>query len=366
MTETLPDPAPRTSDGGVPLSTNATEATLMFREAAESSEAVARLLAANADTIAALGARLRAAPPAVVVTCARGSSDHAAVYGKYLIWTKTGVPVAATAPSVVSLYDAKLSAANTLCIAISQSGRSPDLLATVAAYKQAGAHVVALVNDESSPLAEAADTLIALKAGPERSVAATKSYICALAALAAITAEWSDDDAMRTAVAALPADLARAWDLDWSAAVAPLQTATNLFVIARGPGFGIANEAALKMKETCALHAESFSSAEVRHGPMQLVQDGFPLLALATSDAAGDGVREAAAEFAGRGAHVLIADARLDGRHGDSVLPALVAHPTIEPILMVQSFYKLVNALSVARGFNPDAPSHLAKVTCTL
>jgi fructoselysine-6-P-deglycase FrlB-like protein len=344
----------------------AEQATLMFREAAESSDAVARMLAANATTFAALGARLREAPPAVVVTCARGSSDHAAVYGKYLIWTKTGIPVAAAAPSVVSLYDAPIGTRNTLCIAISQSGRSPDLLATVAAQKAAGAHVVALVNDETSPLAATADTLIPLNAGPEKSVAATKSYICSLAALAALTAEWADDDALRAAVAALPADLARAWTLDWSAAVEPLRTATNLFVIARGFGFGIANEAALKMKETCALHAESFSSAEVRHGPMQLVDDGFPLLALATSDSVGDGVRSAAQEFAARGARVLLADAGLDGSQDDTVLPALAAHPAIEPILMIQSFYRMVNALSLARGLNPDAPSHLSKVTRTL
>jgi fructoselysine-6-P-deglycase FrlB-like protein len=344
----------------------AEHATLMFREAAESSDAVVRMLAANAATFAALGARLREAPPAVVVTCARGSSDHAAVYGKYLIWTKTGIPVAAAAPSVVSLYDAPIGTRNTLCIAISQSGRSPDLLATVAAQKAAGAHVIALVNDETSPLAATADTLIPLNAGPEKSVAATKSYICSLAALAALTAEWADDDALRTAVAALPADLARAWTLDWSAAVEPLRTATNLFVIARGFGFGIANEAALKMKETCALHAESFSSAEVRHGPMQLVDDGFPLLALATSDSVGDGVRSAAQEFAARGARVLLADAGLDGSEDDTVLPALAAHPAIEPILMIQSFYRMVNALSLARGLNPDAPSHLSKVTRTL
>jgi fructoselysine-6-P-deglycase FrlB-like protein len=344
----------------------AEHATLMFRETAESSDAVVRMLAANAATFAALGARLREAPPAVVVTCARGSSDHAAVYGKYLIWTKTGIPVAAAAPSVVSLYDAPIGTRNTLCIAISQSGRSPDLLATVAAQKAAGAHVIALVNDETSPLAATADTLIPLNAGPEKSVAATKSYICSLAAFAALTAEWADDDALRTAVAALPADLARAWTLDWSAAVEPLRTATNLFVIARGFGFGIANEAALKMKETCALHAESFSSAEVRHGPMQLVDDGFPLLALATSDSVGDGVRSAAQEFAARGARVLLADAGLDGSEDDTVLPALAAHPAIEPILMIQSFYRMVNALSLARGLNPDAPSHLSKVTRTL
>ncbi len=345
----------------------AAETTLMFREAAESGAAVARMLAANAATFAELGAKLRAAPPAVVVTCARGSSDHAAVYGKYLIWTGTGTPVAPAAPSIVSVGGARLRADNTLCIAISQSGRSPDLLATVAAMQAAGAQVVALVNDETSPLAAMADTLIPLKAGPEKSVAATKSYICTLAALAALTAEWADDDTLRSAVSTLPQNLERAWALDWSAAVAPLRRQANLFVIARGAGFGIANEAALKMKETCALHAESFSAAEVRHGPMQLVDDGFPLLALATSDAVGDGVREAAREFAARGARVLLADSRADGATAGTIaLPALTAHPAIEPILMIQSFYKMVNALSVARGLNPDAPSHLSKVTRTL
>jgi glucosamine--fructose-6-phosphate aminotransferase (isomerizing) len=340
--------------------------TLMHREAAEAGTAVARMLAANAGIFTDLGARLRAAPPAVVVMCARGSSDHAAVYGKYLIWSGTGIPVAAAAPSIVTVRRVPMRAENTLCIAISQSGRSPDLLATVAAMKASGAHIVALVNDESSPLADAADTLIPLKAGPEKSVAATKSYICSLAALAALTAEWTDDDALRTAVADLPQDLERAWALDWSAAVAPLRDQTNLFVIARGAGFGIANEAALKMKETCALHAESFSAAEVRHGPMQLVENGFPLLALATSDAIGDTVREAASEFAARGANILLADARGDAAPGSIALPAIAAHPAIEPILMVQSFYKMVNALSVARGLDPDAPSHLSKVTRTL
>lgn len=348
----------------------AAETTLMYSEAAEAGTAVARMLAANAQIFAELGAKLRAAPPAVVVSCARGSSDHAAVYGKYLIWAGTGIPVAAAAPSIVSVRRARLRAENTLCIAVSQSGRSPDLLATVAAMKASGAHVVAFVNDESSPLAAIADTLVGLKAGPEKSVAATKSYICTLAAFAALTAEWTEDTELRDAVATLPQDLARAWALDWSAAIAPLRDSTNLFVIARGAGFGVANEAALKMKETCALHAESFSAAEVRHGPMQLVEDGFPLLALATSDAVGDGVRDAASEFAGRGASVLLADSRADGAAADIAngiaLPALAAHPSIEPILMIQSFYKMVNALSVARGFNPDAPSHLSKVTRTL
>ncbi|MFV0622631.1 SIS domain-containing protein [Sphingomonas sp. ac-8] len=337
-------------------------ATLMASEAREAGDAVRRLLDANAATLATLGERLRANPPKVVVTVARGSSDHAATYGKYLIETLVGVPVASAAPSVASVYTATVAPGDFLCIAISQSGRSPDLLATVQAQKDAGAHVVALVNDESSPLAGMADTLVGLKAGPEKSVAATKSYITSLAGLAAIVAAWSEDAALGEALAVLPEGLHQARDLDWSAAGDALADACNLFVIGRGYSLGIAQEAALKFKETSGLHAEAFSAAEVRHGPMAIVGEGFPVLAFATSDAAGDSVREAAAEFASRDARVCLADARAGL---DATLPSIAGHPAIEPILMVQSFYLMTNALAVARGFDPDRPQHLRKVTET-
>ncbi|MEG3122729.1 SIS domain-containing protein [Sphingomonas sp. GB1N7] len=335
----------------------------MHSEAAEASAAVARMLAANRDAFATLGARLRATPPAVVVTCARGSSDHSATYGKYLIETLVGVPVASAAPSVSSVYAAPMAPGAAIIIAVSQSGRSPDLLATVEAYRTAGAYVVALVNDETSPLAKNADVMIALKAGPERSVAATKSYICALAAFAALTAEWADDVDLRDGLATLPDRLTEAFALDWNVVVDALAEATNLFVIGRGYGYGIAQEAALKLKETCALHAEAFSAAEVRHGPMAIVGEGFPVIAFATSDTAGDGVRTAATEFAGRGAVVCLADARASTDHAPA---ALAAHPAIEPILMIQSFYRMANRLSLRRGLDPDAPLHLSKVTKTV
>lgn len=337
--------------------------TLMFQEAAEAGAAVARMLAANADAFVALGAKLRAAPPAVIVTCARGSSDHAATYAKYLIETRTGIPVASAAPSVASVYATPAIPGHALCIAISQSGRSPDLLATVAAQKAAGAQVVAFVNDATSPLADTADTVIALSAGTERSVAATKSYIASLAALAAFVAAWSEDDKLRRAVVGLPEALARSWALDWGSVGASLQDANNLFVIGRGLGLAVAQEAALKLKETCGLHAEAFSSAEVRHGPMAIVGAGFPIIAFATSDVIGDDVRAVAADFAARGARVSLADARADGAASP---PALAADPAVEPILMIQSFYRMADALSRARGYNPDAPSHLSKVTRTL
>lgn len=333
--------------------------TLMAAETRESPEVVARLLAANRAALAALGARLRARPPHVVVTCARGSSDHAATYGKYLIETLTGVPVASAAPSVTSLYAAPVSAANALVIAVSQSGRSPDLLATVEAYRAGGAYVVALVNDAGSPLAAIADTLLPLHAGPERAVAATKSCIAALAALAALAAAWSEDTALAAALDTLPVALERSIALDWSAATAALAGVTRMFVLGRGFGLGVAQEAALKLKETCAIQAEPFSSAEVRHGPMRIVGPGFPVLGFAPSDQAGADVAKVAATFAGRGAVTLVA-----GSGG--VLPALVGHPATEPIAMLASFYPMAEALSRMRGMDPDSPPHLAKVTQTL
>ena len=273
--------------------------TLMAREAAEAPVAIAAMLRDNAEALARLGDRLRSDPPAVVVTCARGSSDHAATYGKYLIETSTGVPVASAAPSVASLYDAPPRVGGGLVIAISQSGRSPDLLATVRAHADAGAHVVALVNDEASPLAAMAGTLLPLRAGPERAVAATKSCLASLAGLAAIAAAWSGDPALAEALAGLPDAVDDALRTDWSAALPTLVPAERMFVLARGYGLGIAQEAALKLKETSSIQAEAFSAAEVRHGPMRIVDDGFPVLAFATSDTAGDDVAAAALLLAG-------------------------------------------------------------------
>ncbi|TCP96755.1 glutamine--fructose-6-phosphate transaminase [Sphingomonas sp. PP-F2F-A104-K0414] len=336
--------------------------TAMFVEAREAGAAVTRLLAANRATIAALATTLRATRVRLVVTCARGSSDHAASYGKYLFETMLALPVVSAAPSIASLFGAPAGGgADTLCIAISQSGRSPDLLATVGAWQRAGAHVVALVNDEESPLAALADTVIALSAGPECSVAATKSCIAAMAGLAAIVAAIADDPALADAVEALPAQLEKAFEQDWRALSIALVSATSLFVVGRGYGFGIAQEMALKLKETCALHAEAFSAAEVRHGPMTIVGPGFPILAIAGSDVSGESVRAVAEDFAERGARVLLADST-----GGGALPAAKTHPAIEPILMLQSFYRAATALSLARGLNPDAPPHLAKVTQTV
>jgi glucosamine--fructose-6-phosphate aminotransferase (isomerizing) len=269
-----------------------------------------------------------------------------------------GVPVASAAPSVASLYDSPLQARGALLLAISQSGRSPDLLATVEAYRAAGAQVVALVNDAQSPLADAADTLLPLHAGPELAVAATKSCIGAMTGMAAIAAAWSGDEAINKALPMLPRTLEQALALDWSAAADVLRPAKQMFVLGRGYSFGVAQEAGLKLKETCAIQAEPFSSAEVRHGPMRVIDKGFPVLAFATSDMAGADVASTAREFGQWGAVPLVA-----GQGG--ALPIVTGHPAIEPIAMLASFYRLAEQLSLALGMDPDAPRGLAKVTKT-
>ncbi len=335
------------------------DATRMFQEAAEAPAVVARMLAANHEAVQALGAELRANPPKAVVTCARGSSDHAATYAKYLIETGTGVVTSSAALSVSSVYAAEPKLYGMLYLAISQSGKSPDLLAAVEAAKQGGARTVALVNDETSPLAKLADRALPLHAGPEVSVAATKSYIAALAGIAQLVAAWTQDAGLEKGLADLPAILEKAWPLDWSPAAERLKGARNLYVLARGVGFGVAQEAALKFKETCGLHAEAFSAAEVLHGPMALVKEGFPVLVFVQDDQSQESVVALAKDLAARGAEVMLA-----GGGGD--LPTLSAHPVLEPIVRVQGFYRMANQLSILRGYDPDRPPHLNKVTETV
>ncbi len=340
--------------------------TRMFEEAAEASERVRGQLKANEQVMAALGERLRAMKPRAVVTIGRGSSDHAATFGQYLIETHLGVITSSAAPSVSSLYNATPDMTGTVCIVISQSGQSPDLLGALQGAKAAGAFVIALVNDADSPVARLADAVAPLGAGPELSVAATKSYITALSALVQLVACWSQDPELTAALDTLPDLLAKAWDLDWSPALDVLIPAHNLYVIGRGMGFGIAQEAALKFKETCGLHAEAFSAAEVRHGPMALVGQGFPVLAFSQNDQSRTGVDELTAEFVARGAQVMVSWEGGPEPVGAILLPALDAHPVIEPILSIQSFYRMVNALALARGYDPDHPPHLNKVTETV
>lgn len=341
----------------------APESTLMFREAGEASDVVRAQRSWNAGIVRELAERLRSSPPRAVVTLARGSSDHAATFARYLIETRAGVLTSSASPSVGSIYDATPDLSGAMVLVISQSGRSPDLLAAARQASERGALLVAMVNDEDSPLAAMVDVLIPLCAGVERSVAATKSFIASLAATLDLTAAWTGEPDIEQALATLPAKLSEAWALDWSSALPELRKASAMYVVGRGHALGVVQEAALKLKETCGIQAEGFSAAEVRHGPMAVVREGFPVLLFGQEDESLDSVADLAREFADRGANVI--SAGVPGAPGIR-LPVVKADSLVAPILQIESFYRLANMMAVARGLDPDRPQHLTKVTETL
>jgi glutamine---fructose-6-phosphate transaminase (isomerizing) len=338
--------------------------TQMFAEAAQAPAVVLRQLDQNAGNMRALAKRLQDANPDIIFTCARGSSDHAATFAKYLFETRLGIPVISQAPSISSIYGGPLlhmKGQPFLCI--SQSGKSPDLLLSAEAATKAGAIVIAVVNNLDSPLAQNAEIVVPLHAGAETSVAATKSYIATLSALAHLAALWSNDDDLLHAVQALPEILSTAWEADWSEGVARFKDAQSLFVLGRGLTLGIAQEAALKFKETCGIHAEAFSIAEVAHGPMALVKPDFPVLVFPPLDKAVAGLDATLKKFASRGAAMAVAG----GGYAEALhlpLPQNM-HAVTGPIAMIQQFYRLVNAVAIARGLDPDHPPLLQKVTET-
>jgi len=335
----------------------------MLEEALSAGDCVAHQLAQDGARYQALGSVLRAANFSSAVTIARGSSDHACGYLAYLIMARLGRLVTSLPMSLVTLSKAPLLTANTLALSISQSGQSPDVVEPIQFFRAGGATTVALVNDSASPLAQAAEWTMPLHAGKEHSVAATKSFITSLVASARLVAAWQDDAELTAGIAALPDALRAASQVDWAPALDVLAPARNIMVVGRGIGFPVALEAALKFKETSALQAEAFSGAEIKHGPMALIDDGYPLLIFATRGPTQAGLVALAGEMRGRGARVLLA-APSDVAERDLTLP-VAATPDLDPIVAIQAFYVMAAHLSRARGMDPDRPRHLSKVTKT-
>ncbi|MDX9667036.1 SIS domain-containing protein [Pseudomonas sp. P5_152] len=335
----------------------------MLEEALSSYKAVERQLQQLDPQMIEIAGRLNRQPPQVAMTVARGSSDHAASYFAYLAMQHVGVPVASLPMSVVTLQQAPLKVSGQAVFAFSQSGQSPDLVNSLRLLRKRGALSIAMVNAENSPLEAACEFSLPLCAGTESSVAATKSFIATLTASARLIAHWKQDAELLEAGLALPQGLREAATQDWSLAVDVLRDCQRLMVIGRGAGFAIAQEAALKLKETSAIQAEAFSSAEVKHGPMALIDDHYPLLVFAPRGAEQAGLLSLAAEMRQRGAHVLLA-APDDIGERDLTL-SRAEHPALDPILAIQSFYVMAAGLAQARGMDPDQPRHLSKVTRT-
>ncbi|MDX7949868.1 SIS domain-containing protein [Lichenihabitans sp. Uapishka_5] len=346
------------------MQTDAAPNTFMRAEILETPDAVARLVERESGTFATLGRKLRGIDPRVVVTAARGSSDNAAAYFKYLVEILLGVPVASVGPSVASVYRAPLRLRDALVISVSQSGQSPDIVALQQAAREAGAFSIAVCNQPASPLASAADVTIPLHAGPEQSVAATKTCLGSAVALASLVAEWKDDDQLRRTIMRLPESLHRTLACEWSEALPVFTAATSAYVVGRGPALPVAAEAALKFKETAVLHAEAFSGAEVMHGPLQLLQPRFPVLAFLQDDAAKPGMVETVARLRAAQGHVFAVGA---GQNGTGALPCVATgHAALDPLAMLLAFYGFAEQIARARGHDPDRPSLLRKVTETV
>ena len=249
----------------------------------EQPAAAARFLAAQAEPVERIASSLRDRPPQHVVIAARGTSDHAAIYAQYVLGVRHRLSVGLGIPSIVSLYGVAPDLSDALVIGISQSGASPDIVAVITAARAQGAPTIAITNDPASPLAAAAGQVIALEAGPERAIAATKTYTAELLAIASLSAALSGDPADTGALATIPDALAAtlALEPDIEAMAAEQAQADRLLVIARGYEYATAREWALKLKELAHVFADPYSSADFQHGPLALVEPGVPVLAVA-------------------------------------------------------------------------------------
>lgn len=329
--------------------------TIMAREAASTPSIIEQQLTNNTALCSEIGELLRKKTPQFVYIIGRGSSDHAGVFAKYLIEVELGIPVCAAAPSVSSLFNRKLDLRNALVICISQSGRSPDILAQVKAAKESGALCIALVNDETSPLTQLVDAVVPLRAGEEVAVAATKSYLATLSAILQLVSQWAENKELNEGLAKLPVQLQKTIDSPMQLSFQFASSLRNCVVLGRGFGYAISREIALKLKEVCGIHAEAFSSAEFLHGPATLVAKKLSIVDIDLVDETTKAHREQLAEMAKRGASLSQLKTRLED-----------VHPRVAPLLILQRFYLDVEKISVEMGLNPDAPMGLNKVTQTV
>ena len=340
------------------------QVTQMRREIDEIPSAVDRLLTHGAANMKQTATGLRDCNPAFLTSVARGSSDHAATYLKYASELSLGLPVASVGPSVASIYKRSLHLAGSACIAVSQSGKSPDIVEMVRSARASGALTCTFTNDHTSPLAQLSNHCLPLYAGPEKSVAATKTFVTSMVSLIWLLAEWKNDQSLLKAIHDLPDLLEHSVQEFWPALSNAVNNPGSLFCLGRGPTLAISNEAALKFKETCQLHAESYSSAEVLHGPVSLVGQGFPVLALTAQDHAEDSLVQVADTLAQKGASVFVTSPQAKHAH---ILPSVrTGHPLTDPIPLIASFYAMVEATARSMKIDPDAPRHLTKITETV
>jgi glucosamine--fructose-6-phosphate aminotransferase (isomerizing) len=345
--------------------------TWMRREIEEAPAVVARLLEEGGDELDAAAAAIRRMAPSWVSIVARGTSDHAGIHLRYLVETELGLPTGLAAPSVTTVYGGRIAWRGGLVVAVSQSGRSPDLIAVIEAARAGGALTVAIANDPTSPLGGAAELVIDCRAGEERSVAATKSYVAQLAAGAALVARLASTPHLANGLGRLPAELSAALVASTAAIdddaeiVAEFAAAERALVVSRGYDHATALELALKLKETSRLFAEGYSTADLSHGPIVLSGPGVPVLVVRPDGrmAADADAATTALERVGEQPWVVGGRTLSAGRRAIPLPIDLLE--SLAPLAHVLPGQLLAEAVARRRGYDPDAPPGLSKVTLT-
>jgi glucosamine--fructose-6-phosphate aminotransferase (isomerizing) len=339
----------------------------MKLETAEAPQVVEKILLNDQQTYRDLIHRLQKRPPEAAVSLARGSSANASKYFDYLCMAKLGVPAISMPMSLITLHhSARMGSSNLPVFAFSQSGQSPDLIASTHMFRDNGSLIAAIVNDTHSPLAKLGHWLLPMHCGEELSKVATKSTIAQLFIGARIIAEWKTDKAFSDALAGMPECLNKAievGDTQWDALSENLKGVSQLSVIGRGTGESIAREAALKILETCHIQAEAFSGAEFRHGAMAIVDKDYPVLIIAPRGPAQPTLLQLAQEIRGYGSKVLIATS--PGERFCDLPIVETGYDELDLLCATASLYTAIEKLSIARGFDPDNPLHMNKVTYT-
>jgi len=339
----------------------------MRSELGESPTIVERLLDGAVAQVDEVAARMRTRGLDLAIIAARGTSDHAALYAQYVLGARNGIVVAPASPSLASLYGAPPRMGTALVIGISQSGRSPDVVAVLEASRRQGALTVAVTNEPDSELAAAAECLIELDAGEEKAIAATKTYVAEMTVIAMLSAALSADDESRDQLRLVPGAIRAA--LEQEPAIAKLAAdwadEDRCAVLARGFNYATAREWALKLKEVAYVLADPYSAADFQHGPIALVERGFPILAIATSGPAFAGMAELLTRLHQYGARMLIlSDAASLGGLGDVVV--LQAVPEwLSPLVAIVPAQLFAYHVARARGLDLEHPRGLSKVTLT-
>ena len=343
--------------------------TIMQQEAESTWLKVNNQLEQNKHLIKEISTIIKSRNIKRVITIARGSSDCVANFSKYLFESQLGWMVASLPPSIATLYNKNIGDEQTLAISISQSGGSPDLKKALENCKNAGCLTLAIVNNENSPLAKVADMALPIRADEENAIAATKSFIASLTALVSLIAELGQDSFLKEELLKLPSNLKKIVDEGcWSSLAKVIKEHKSMFVIGRGFGYPIAQEMALKFKETCGIHAEAFSGAEVLHGPFALMNDDFVSLSIAQNDESLQGTQDVVSKMTELGVKTIF----ISNKKDESVNAFLKTetnintHSILEPIVLIQKFYLMINRLALDLGYNPDSPTNLKKVTQTV